>query len=116
MNFSIEKFDDLMAQAEDAAAGFDGKKLSIAMAALSTYMDAVVAQAVPQAALLEHMRERLQRYQRLCTFLQQTLHGVLVGALKGANVHCYKPQQYMTLAAPRGGQETHLAPLIRRYC
>lgn len=119
MNFSPEKFDALMAQAEDAAAGFDGKGIVQAMDDLTAYMNDIVAQAAPgidAQPTLHHMVGRLERYQKLCAFLQHTLHTVLVGALQPGGPPCYGGQHRTSFAAPRGARESHLAPLIRRYC
>lgn len=119
MNFSLEKFDELMAQAQDAAAGFDGRGIVNAMQALTAYMDDLIAQAnmggLTEDAL-QHIRSRLERYQKLCAFLQQTLHNVLMGALQTGGPPCYRGQGRTSYSTPRGGQESHLAPLIRRYC
>lgn len=114
---SADKFDTLIAAAEQAAASFDGKGIERAMAALAAYMDQVQAEAIDDSDLLQHMRDRLARYQKLCVFLQDTLHRVLVGALSRGEGSCYS--NHIGAAphtSPHSAHQTHTAPLIRRYC
>jgi len=117
MSFSVEQFDALVAQAEDAAAGFDGPRIAQAIDDLNAFMQNIEHEGLGDPAQLTYIRERLKRYQGLCAFLQQTLHQVLMGALRQGEPSCYKSQPGRnTLSAPFGANEVHLAPLIRRYC
>jgi hypothetical protein len=117
MSFSVEQFDTLVAQAEDAAAGFDGGRITGAIEDLNAFMQSMVHEANRDPKQLIYIRERLERYQRLCAFLQETLHQVLMGALRKGEPSCYTSLTGRTaLSAPPGANEIHLAPLIRRYC
>ena len=118
MSFSAEKFDALVAQAEDAAARFDGRRIAQAIGALDAYMqDVVLNSPTHDPQQLNHIRERLKRYQGLCAFLKETLHKALMGALQAGEPACYKNRPgHTSLAASHGAKENHLAPLIRRYC
>jgi hypothetical protein len=117
MKASAEQFDTLIAAAEKAAASFDGRGVERAMSELAAFMNRVQIEAVDDGPLLQHMHDRLARYQKLCQFLQDTLHRVLVGAVNQGEPACYGHHSGGSHpTSPHGAHQLHTAPLIRRYC
>lgn len=110
MNTQAAAFDRLLAEAEAAAAAFDGEALSTAIEALAAHVDAMCdpdgGHAQADEAALDHMRAGLIRYTRLCAFLQETLHKALLGAVESDTAR-------YDLA--RNRPQPTPAPLFRRY-
>ena len=101
-------FDACIVAAEDAASHFDGPRLHQAVWALTQSIEAMQAEGSFDQQLLEHVRLRLERYQNLCLFLQQTLHQALRDAASAVGPACY--------VCHGAGRDYVAPPLFRRYC
>ena len=101
-------FDACIVAAEDAASHFDGPRLHQAVLALTQSIEAMQAEASLDEKAIMHVRRRLESYQNLCLFLQQTLHRALTGAIDEA-----QPPRYVCEGVPR---DRTAPPLFRRYC
>lgn len=108
MSAGRARFDACVEAAENAASHFDGPKLVEAVTALSQCVEAMQSDAAIDADTAQHMRRRLERYQGLCLFLQQTLHQALTGAVTQSQSSCY--------VCDGAARDPAAPPIFRRYC
>ena len=71
----LDGFDDVMKRLERATTTFDAASLDAALEELRQWPERLRG---ADALALEQVRERLERYQYLCRFLDQTLEEALV--------------------------------------
>ena len=71
----LDGFEDVMARLERATTTFDAASLEAALDELRQWPERLQG---ADAGALERVRERLERYQYLCRFLDQTLEEALV--------------------------------------